>query len=361
MGGVRTRLTGGPPAAIKLAVLPFENQSGDPAQEYFSDGMTDEMIAQLGRLHPAGLLVIARTSVMRYKKSAAPLAQIARELGVAYLLRGSARREAGRVRISAALIQAANQNQVWADTFERELAGILALQGDVAREVARKVQLALTPEQERRLAGGRTVNPEVYETYLRGMFYVAQRSPEGFEKGMPYLHRAVELDPAEPLAYAGLAAGYVTLGHGGALDQPDAFPRARAAAEQALRLQPDMPEAVGYLADVALYSEWDWMRAEELFTRALALNPSVASTQYHYAWYLALFDRQDEAIAAHKRARDLDPLVPGNTAWLGQPAQMDAGGDRRGDRRSQTGTRTESAVRAELPRAAFRLRGKGRA
>ena len=162
VGGVRTRLTGGPPAAIKLAVLPFENQSGDPAQEYFSDGMTDEMIAQLGRLHPAGLLVIARTSVMRYKKSAAPLAQIARELGVAYLLRGSARREAGRVRISAALIQAANQNQVWADTFERELAGILALQGDVAREVARKVQLALTPEQERRLAGGRTVNPEVY-------------------------------------------------------------------------------------------------------------------------------------------------------------------------------------------------------
>jgi len=321
LGGVRSWLwshVGTPVHAVKLAVLPFENRTGDPEQEYFSDGMTDEMIAQLGRLHPQGLLVTARTSVMRYKNSDKPPDQIARELGVAYLLEGSARREAGRVRISAALIQAGNQTQLWADSFEREVSGILALQSDVAREVARKIDIALTPEQERSLAGARSVNPEVYESYLRGMYYVAQRSPEGFEKGMPYLHRAVEIDPAEPLAYAGLAAGYVTLGHGGALDQPDAFPRAKAAAEQALRLQPDMPEAVGFLADVALYYEWDWTRAEELFTRALALNPSVASTQYHHAWYLALFNRLDEAIAAHKRARDLDPLVPGNTGWLGQ-------------------------------------------
>jgi eukaryotic-like serine/threonine-protein kinase len=321
LGGVRSWLwsrVGTPVHAVKLAVLPFENRTGDPEQEYFSDGMTDEMIAQLGRLHPQGLLVTARTSVMRYKNSDKPPDQIARELGVAYLLEGSARREAGRIRISAALIQAENQTQLWADSFERELSGILALQSDVAREVARKIDIALTPEQERSLAGARSVNPEVYESYLRGMYYVAQRSPEGFEKGMPYLHRAVEIDPAEPLAYAGLAAGYVTLGHGGALDQPDAFPRAKAAAEQALKLQPDMPEAVGFLADVALYYEWDWTRAEELFTRALALNPSVASTQYHHAWYLALVNRLDEAIAAHKRARDLDPLVPGNTGWLGQ-------------------------------------------
>jgi TolB-like protein/Tfp pilus assembly protein PilF len=315
---VRTRITGGGATAIKLAVLPFENRTGDPDQEYFSDGMTDEMIAQLGRLHPQGLLVIARTSVMRYKKSNTPLDQIARELGVAYVLEGSARREAGRIRISAALIQVQNQTQLWADSFERELSGILALQSDVAREVARKVNVALTPEQERRLAGTRSVNPEVYESYLRGMFHVAQNTPESFEKGMRYLHRAVEIDPAEPLAYAGLAAGYVTLGHGGATDQPDAFPRARAAAEQALKLQPDMPEAVGILADVAFYYEWNWARAESLFDRALELNPSVAATQYHYAWFLALFNRLDEAIAAHKRARDLDPLRALNTAWLGQ-------------------------------------------
>jgi serine/threonine-protein kinase len=318
VGGVRTRLVGRSATAVRLAVLPFENRTGDPEQEYFSDGMTDELIAQLGRLHPSGLLVIARTSVMRYKNSTAPLDQIARELGVAYVLEGSARREGGRIRISAALIQATNQTQLWADSFERELSGILALQSDVAREVARKVDVALTPDQERRLAGARSVNPEVYESYLRGMFHVAQNTPESFEKGMRYLHRAVEIDPAEPLAYAGLAAGYVTLGHGGAIDQPDAFPRARAAAEQALKLQPDMPEAVGILADVALYYEWDWARAESLFERALELNPSVAITQYHYAWYLALFNRLDEAIAAHKRARDLDPLRALHTGWLGQ-------------------------------------------
>jgi TolB-like protein len=317
VGGLRTRLDGGSVNVIRLAVLPFENRTGDPEQEYFSDGMTDEMIAQLGRLHPAGLLVISRTSVMRYKKSNAPLEQIARELGVAYVLEGSARREAGRIRISAALIQVRNQTQLWADSFERELSGILALQSDVAREVARKVDIALTPEQERRLAGARSVNAEVYESYLRGMFYVAQNTAESFEKGMRYLHRAVEIDPAEPLAYAGLAIGYVTLGHGGATDQADAFPRAKAAAEQALRLQPDMAEAVGVLADVALYYEWDWARAEKLFERALALNPSVAMTQYHHAWYLALFNRLDEAIAAHKRARDLDPLRALHTGWLG--------------------------------------------
>ena len=321
LGGVRSwlwRRVGTPVHAVRLAVLPFENRTGDPDQEHLSDGMTDEMISLLGRLHPQGLQVIARTSVMRYKNSDKPPDQIARELGVAYLLEGSVRREADRIRIPVALIEAGNQTQLWTDTFERELSGILALQSDVAREVARKIDIVLTPEQERRLAGARSIKPEVYEAYSRGMYYVAQRSPQGFEKGMPYLHRAVEIDPAEPLAYAGLAAGYVTLGHGGALDQPDAFPRAKAAAEQALRLQPDMPEAVGFLADVALYHEWDWARAEELFTRALALNPSVASTQYHHAWYLALFNRLDEAIAAHKRARDLDPLVPGNIGWLGQ-------------------------------------------
>jgi tetratricopeptide (TPR) repeat protein len=261
--------------------------------------------------------VIARSSVMRYKKGDTPLDQIGRELGVDYVLEGSARREANRIRITAELIHVPDQVQLWADNYERELSGILALQSDVTREVARQVQLVLTPEQERRLTSGRQVRPEVYEAYLRGMFYVSQNTPEAFEKGMRYLHQAVELDPAEPLAYAWLAEGYITLGHGGS-EQLDAFPRARAAAEQALKLQPDMPEAVGVLAHVALYYEWDWARAEQLFQRALELNPSVAMTQYHYAWYLALFDRQDEAIVAHKRARDLDPLRALHTGWLGQ-------------------------------------------
>jgi len=299
-----------------MAVLPFVNLTGDPEQEYLNDGVTQEMITQLGRLHPRGLSVIARTSVVRYKNSDAPVDQIGRELGVEYVLEGSAQREANRVRITAELIQVRDQTQLWADTYEHDLSGFRGVQSEVAQSVAKALALKLLPAEQTRLASARTVNPELYDAYLKGMFYVSQNNPESFDKGMRYLHQAVEIDPAEPLAYAGLAQGYVTLGHGGA-EQPDAYPRAKAAAEQALKLDPEMAEAVGVLADVALYYEWDWARAEELFKRALELNPSLAMTHYHYAWYLALFDRFDEAIAEHKLARDFDPLRALNTGYLG--------------------------------------------
>ncbi len=319
VGGVRDRLLGrnaSPARAIKMAVLPFANLTGDPEQEYLNDGVTQEMITQLGRLHPKGLSVIARTSVMRYKKGDTPVDQIGRELGVEYVLEGSAQREANRVRITAELIQVRDQTQLWADTYEHDLSGFRAVQSEVAQSVAKALALKLLPAEQTRLASARTVNPEVYDAYLKGMFYVSQNNPESFEKGMRYLHQAVEIDPAEPLAYAGLAQGYVTLGHGGA-EQGDAYPRAKAAAEQALKLDPEMAEAVGALADVALYYEWEWTKAEELFKRALELNPSLAITHYHYAWYLVLFDRLDEAITEHKLARDLDPLRALNTGWLG--------------------------------------------
>jgi len=320
VGGLRSRLLGHAPAAapaIKLAVLPFVNLTGDPEQEYLNDGVTQEMITQLGRLHPEGLRVIARSSVMRYKKGDTPVDEIGRELDVEYVLEGSARREANRVRITAELIHVRDQTQLWADTYEGELSGFLAVQSEVARGVAKALAFKLLPAEQTRLTSARRVNPEVYDAYLKGMFYVSQNNPEGFEKGMRYLHQAVEIDPAEPLAYAGLAEGYITLGHGGA-ELLDIFPRARAAAEQALKLDPSMAEAVGVLAEVAYYYEWDWAKAEELFKRALELNPSLAMTHYHYAWYLAVFDRQEEAIAEHKLARDLDPLRALNTGWLGQ-------------------------------------------
>ncbi|HCS49543.1 MAG TPA: hypothetical protein DIW61_15350 [Candidatus Aminicenantes bacterium] len=319
VGGVRDRILGPHAAsarAIKMAVLPFANLTGDPEQEYLNDGITQEMITQLGRLHPQSLSVIARTSVVRYKKGDTPIDQIGRELGVEYVLEGSAQREANRVRITTELIQVRDQTQLWAGTYELDLSGFRAVQSEVAQSVAKALALKLLPAEQTRLASVRSVNPEVYEAYLKGMFYVSQNNPESFEKGMRYLHQAVEIDPAEPLAYAGLAQGYVTLGHGGA-EQADAYPRAKAAAEQALKLDPEMAEAVGTLADVALYYEWDWAKAEELFRRALALNPSLAMTHYHYAWYLVIFDRLDEAIAEHKLARDLDPLRALNTGWLG--------------------------------------------
>ena len=221
-----------------------------------------------------------------------------------------------KVRITASLVDASSEQAFWSSDYEEELHDILALQGAVALDIAEQMGVELTPVEEARLADTREVNPEVYEAYLRGMFYVSQGTAEGFEKGLKYLHQAVEIDPAEPLAYVGLAEGYITLGHGGG-ERLDIFPRAKAAAEQALKLDPDIAEAVGVLAHVALYYEWDWAKAEEYFERALELNPSLAMTHYHYAWYLALFDRLDEAIEEHKRARDLDPLRPLHTAWLG--------------------------------------------
>jgi TolB-like protein/Flp pilus assembly protein TadD len=320
VGGVRDRLLGrsaSPARVIKMAVLPFANLSGDPEQEYLNDGITQEMITQLGRLHPRRLGVIARSSVMRYKKGDTPVDEIGRELGVEYVLEGSARREANRVRITAELIHVKDQTQLWADTYEHDLSGFRSVQSEVAQSVAKALALKLLPAEQTRLASARTVNPKVYDAYLKGKFYVSQNNPEGFEKGMRHLHQAVEIDPAEPLAYIGLAEGYITLGHGGA-ELLDILPRARAAAEQALKLDPSMAEAVGVLAEVAYYYEWDWAKAEELFKRALELNPSLAMTHYHYAWYLAVFDRQEEAIAEHKLARDLDPLRAQNTGWLGQ-------------------------------------------
>ena len=320
VGGIRDRLLGrsaSPARAIKMAVLPFANLTGDPEQEYLNDGVTQEMITQLGGLHPERLSVIARTSVMRYKKGDTPIDKIGRDLGVEYVLEGSTQRQANRVRIAAELIRVRDQTQLWAKTYERDLSSFLAVQNEVAQGVAEALALKLLPAEQTRLASARTVNPEVYDSYLKGMFYVSQNIPESFEKGMRYLHQAVEIDPGEPLSYAGLAQGYITLGHGG-VEQLDSFPRARAAAEQALKLDPNMAEAVGALADVALYYEWDWTKAEELFKRALDLNTSVAMTHYHYAWYLVIFDRLDEAISEHKLARDLDPLRALNTGWLGE-------------------------------------------
>jgi serine/threonine protein kinase/tetratricopeptide (TPR) repeat protein len=313
----RPRGPGAPVASGQIrsiAVLPLANLSGDPAQEYFSDGMTEELITSLSKI--SALKVISRTSVMRFKGTKRPIPEIASALGVDAVIEGSVLRAGERVRITVQLISAATDTHMWAESYERDLRDVLALQSEVARAVAGEIKATLTPEQETRLASARQVNPKVYEAYLRGMFYVSQNTPESFEKGIELLHEAVAIDPAEPLAYVGLADGYITLGHGGG-EQPNAFQRARAAAEQALKLDPDRAEAVGILADVALYYEWDWAKAERLFKRALQLNPSLAMTHYHYAWCLALFDRLDEAIAEHKLARDLDPLRALNTGWLG--------------------------------------------
>lgn len=316
VGKVRSRLTGGapPPKYRSLAVLPLANLTGDPEQEYFADGVTDTLIngvAQIGSLK-----VISRTSVVRYKNTNKPLREIAAELGVDAILEGSMQRAGDNLRVTLQLVDAATDRNIWADDYDYGIADVLRVQSEAVQGVAKELNALLTPEQQTRLSSPRKVNPQVYEAYLRGIYHITQYTEENIDLGLKYLHEAVDIDPAEPLAYAGLAEGYVTIGHAPS-PPPETFPRAKAAAEKALALDPTMVEAVSALADVALYYEWDWDKAERLFKQAMELNPSLAMIHYHWAWQLALFNRLDEAIAEHKRARDLDPLRPVHTAWLG--------------------------------------------
>jgi TolB-like protein/DNA-binding winged helix-turn-helix (wHTH) protein len=216
VGGLRRRLAPGldsSPRSVRLAVLPFANLSGDPEEEYLSDGITQEMIAQLGRLHPQSLSVIARTSVMRYKKTDTPIDRIGRELGVAYVLEGSARREGGRIRISAELIQVRDQTQLWADVYERDLSGILALQAEVARKVAGALALKLLPAEEARLAGARPVDPEAYAAHLKGSQHWIKMTKDGADTAKAYFDMALRKDPDYAAAYAGLACCPDQRGH----------------------------------------------------------------------------------------------------------------------------------------------------
>ena len=317
IGRWREQLLGGAsPGRIKsLAVLPLKNLTGDPEQEYFADGMTEALIANLGKI--GALQVRSRTSIMQYKGVKKPLPEIARELNVDAVVEGSVLRVAEQVRITAQLIHAPTDTHLWAESYERDLGDVLALQREVARAIAREIKVAVTTTEETRLASARRVNPETYEAYLKGMFHLNKMTPEGTEKGLDYLRQAIEKDPADPLAYAGLACGYSIIGHGPA-PSPEALPRAKAAALKALELDETLAEAHAALAEVKLYYDWDWAGAEQAFQRALELNPNLAEAHGHYAWYLVLLGRLDEGLAEMKRAQELDPLAPIYSAWLGQ-------------------------------------------
>ena len=306
-----------------IAVLPLENLTGDPDQEYFVSGMHEALIGSLSRI--GSLHVTSRTSATHFRNSDMLLPDIARELGVGKLIAGSVARTGNHVRITLQLINAVTDENMWAETYDRDLTDVLALQGEVARTVAREIQVQLTPQEETRLSDIRQVDPEVFELYLKGMYHLGNSfvdnlttsTPENFNtRGLEYLRQAVDRNPADALAWAGLAFGYTTLGHSYVMP-PDAWRKARAAAERALKLDPMLAEAHAAMADVKLYYLWDWAGAEKSFLRANELNPSLALNHYHYAWYLALFGRMEQAIVEHKRARDLDPFFPLHTAWLG--------------------------------------------
>jgi TolB-like protein/Flp pilus assembly protein TadD len=308
LAGVRTRwLTpASPPHIESLAVLPLTNLSGDPAQEYFADGMTDELITTLSRIR--GLKVISRTSVMRYKGISEPLPQIARELNVDAVVEGSVLKAGTRVRITAQLIQADSDRNLWAQSYERDLRDVLEMQSDVARAIAGEIQVNLNPEERSRLARARPVDAEAYEAYLKGHYYFSQRTENALRRSVTYYQQAIARDPAYALAYSGLADAYSLLGFRGAVPSKEALSQAKAAALKAIALDDTLAEPHTSLAFIAETYEWDWATAEREYKRALELNSGDARIHHWYAGYLIYVGRFDQGIAEAKRARDLDPL-----------------------------------------------------
>lgn len=300
-----------PLAKTTLAVLPFENLTGDPSQEYFSDGMTDEMITQLSVLDPERLGVIARTSVMAYKHNPKPLDQVGRELGVQYLLEGSVRRDRGRVRVTAQLIRAQDQTHLWARQYDRELTDLLVLQGEIARETCDEIQAALGDHKRIAPASQPSLSPQGYEAhelYLKGQYFWNQRSTEGFQRAIDYFQQAIEKDPNDARAYTGLADSYALIDGYSGVERPEFAVKAKAAALRALEIDPNLAEAHTAFALVVENYNWDWQTAEKEYQRAIALNPNYATAHHWYAEYLTWQGRFQEALQESERARQLDPF-----------------------------------------------------
>jgi TolB-like protein/Flp pilus assembly protein TadD len=293
---------------VTLAVLPFENLSRDPDQEFFSDGLTEEMISQLGRLNPEKLGVIARSSAMHYKKADRAIERVKRELGVDYVVEGSVRRHEDGILITARLVETNNQTQIWADSFEPEVKNLLTWQRTVAQAIAKQIKITLAPQEQSRIAEARPVNPEAYEAYLKGRFYWAKRTPDGLKKAVEYLEQSILLDPGWALAFAGLADAYALMPFYSVMRPSDAIPKAKAAAAKAMQLDESLGEAHVSLGWIATTYDWDWATAEREHQRALALSPNYA-TAHHWYWALLLFTgRHEEALSAITKAQELDPL-----------------------------------------------------
>ena len=296
---------------IMLAVLPFANLTGDTSEEYFSDGLTEEMITQLGNLDPEKLGVIARTSVMHFKNASEDIGQIGRELGVQYVLEGSVRRNSGNVRISAQLIQVKDQTHMWAREYDRQLTDLLALQTQISQEVAEEIQLPLGGAKVFAAARPKYPPPRSYESYdlyLKGLYFWNKRTASGFQQAARYFQQAIDADPNYARAYAGLADAYALMRSYDFGAQEEFVPKARAAALRAVQLDDRLAEAHTALGLISQDYDWDWQKAESEYRRAIELDPSYSTAHHWYAENLALQGRFDEAFAEIARARELDPL-----------------------------------------------------
>jgi TolB-like protein/Tfp pilus assembly protein PilF len=296
-----------------IAVLPLDNLSADPEQEYFSDGMTDELITELAKIR--GLRVISRTSILPFKRAKASLAEIARQLGVDYVVEGTVLRSGQRVRITAQLIAVRNEHHVWAESYERERGDVVALQGEVASAIVGQVNIRITAQDKARLMP-HPVTPDAHESYLKGRFYWHTRKPDLVRQSVEHFNQAIEKQPGYALAYAGLGDAYqVMAGRTGGI-RNELLERARSAAQTAIQLDDDLGEAHSCLGGIYV-ADWNWTEGEREYRRALELSPSYPTAHYWYGDLLGVLGRNTESLAQARSALDLDPLSPPANAFLG--------------------------------------------
>ena len=291
-----------------LAVLPLDNFSGDTSQDYFADGMTEELITDLGQI--SALRVISRTSVMPYKGAKKPLAQIARDLNVQAVVEGSVFRSGDRVRISVQLIRVPADEHLWAQSYEGELRDALALQNQVAQAIADQIRVTVSRQERAALKKSKPVNPVAYDSYLKGRYYSNMRTAAGLTQAIELFKRSIAADPSDAEAYSGLADSYSLSGSWeyGLLAPAQAFPQAKAAADEALALDDSLADAHTSLALVLDLYYWDWDAAEKQYKLAISLNPGYATAHHWYAWHLFVTGRNTEALYEMRRAENLDPL-----------------------------------------------------
>lgn len=303
------------PDIRSIAVLPLENLSDDPEQEFFADGMTEELVTTLGKV--GSLRVISRTSVMRYKRTKKPIPEIARELNVDALIEGTVQQANGKVRVTTNLLHGPTDRHLWAERFEEDLGDVLLMQREIARAVARQVKASLSPAEQQRLAALRSLNPEAHDLYLKGQHhYYRWRTPE-FRKAISYFERAIEVDPDFAQAHLGLAKTYGWLWITGAIPPNEAYPRFTASLKRAVEIDDSVPEAHYVKAVAAWYFYWNWAEAETEFLQALELNPNLEEARFEYAWFLSTMGRMTEAVREAERAVAGDPLSVSANLALG--------------------------------------------
>jgi TolB-like protein/Tfp pilus assembly protein PilF len=301
----RLEATGG---TESLAVLPLENLSHDPEQEYFADGLTDSLITQLARI--SALRVISRTTAMHYKRIHRPLPEIARELGVSKVIEGTVQRSGGRVRVTAQLVEASTDTHLWADSFERDLRDVLSLQSELARAIVKEVQVKLTPQEQAHLARVKQVEPEAYDAYLKGRYYFYQRRGDALRKGVQCFEHAIKKDPTYAAAYAGLADCLSLLGWWAFVPPAEGCGKAREVALKAIQLDESLGEAHASLAWATVHYDYDWALAEREYRRCIELSPQHATGHQWFGLYLTMLGRNEEGFEVLKTAIRLDPFVP---------------------------------------------------